>query len=332
MLVKAMVLSTFICYSAISIMATSYKCETSLFSESEMELCNYLKSKKINKKYNVDLLKLNQGKIDGVTLRLFKPKLLNKHKSSEKKANNTLIKHVKKIKDHINEYITVYKDAEKSYSVNKEIIAAILTKETWLGKIKPKHDAYSVFYSLYTKVKADTKRNKWLKNMGKKNIYYISQYCQKHKISLEKCNFKASYAGAVGFPQFMPMNFWLMKGYNNNKPNLNYMPDAIMSVANFLNFNTFKEKIDYKRFSILQKLEEAWYNTSFKSKKQHYFTNKKKLLSYNMNETYLKSIGLSSQDKEEILYINKYIAKILRYNNSMNYAFGVLRISYEVNK
>jgi len=332
MFIKSIAISFLIYLSSVSILSSTYDCNNYNFNKEEVKLCSFLQTKKINKKYNVELLQLNQGNIDEVTLRLFKPTHLKKHKANEKRANNTLLKHTDTIYKHIRKYRTVYAFTESKYNVNKEIIAAILTKETWLGKIKPKHDAYSVFYSLYTKTSPDTKRNKWLKNMGKKNVYYISQYCQKHKIKLKSCNFKASYAGAVGFPQFMPMNFWLMKGYKTNKPNLNYMPDAIVSIGSFLKFNKFKTKIDYKRFSVLPKLEEDWYRQSFKIDHLKYFTNKKELLSYSMNKSALKRLNLTEEEKKNIIYVNKYIKRILRYNNSINYAFGVLRIAYEVNK
>jgi len=303
--------------------ANPYTCENINFSTDEENLCNFLKSKKIKKKYNVDLIKSQNGQIDKLTLKLFKPKMLSKHKANEKKANNTLLKHIKKINNHLKIYNKVYTKAETKYNVNKEIIAAILTKETWLGKIKPKHDAYTVFYSLYTKITPNTKRNKWLKEMGKKNIYYISQYCQKHKLSNTECKFKASYAGAVGFPQFMPMNFWLMTSYKNTKPNLNYMPDAIMSVGHFLHFHKFTKKIDYSKFKLLPKIEKEWYRDSFKNKKLEYFTSASN--SYNLKR-------YTKKERKKIKYINKYIKKILRYNHSMNYALGVLRIAYETNK
>jgi len=284
-------------------------------------LCEDMVKKNISIDYaNRLLLQKRNKEIDKTTLRLFKPRMISKHKSNEKKANNTLIKHIPKIYKHLEKYSKVYDKAEKEYGVNREIIAAILTKETWLGKIKPKHDAWVVFNSLYLKLKSDSKRNKRLIRMGKNNMINIGQYCYKNKIEVNKCNFKASYAGAVGIPQFMPMNFWLIKGYNKKIGDLNNMEDAIMSAANYLHVKTkFNKLIDFKLFTQLPKLEADWYAYSFNTKGSTYFQKKNRK---EFNKT--KYINVD--------YMNIYIKKILRYNNSINYSLGVLRIAYDLSQ
>jgi membrane-bound lytic murein transglycosylase B len=284
-------------------------------------LCEDMVKKHIDINYaNRLLLQKRNKEVDKVTLRLFKPRMISKHKSNEKKANNTLVKHIPKIYKHLKDYSAVYDKAEKEYGVNREIIAAILTKETWLGKIKPKHDAWVVFNSLYLKLNPDTKRNKRLIKMGKNNMLHIAQYCYKNKIEVNKCNFKASYAGAVGIPQFMPMNFWLIKGYNKKIGDLNNMDDAIMSAANYLHVKTkFKELIDFNKFSALPSLEKEWYDFSFKTKHNTYFQKK------NRKE-------FDKTKFVDVEYMNIYIKKILRYNNSINYSLGVLRIAYELSR
>jgi len=263
---------------------------------------------------NEILLSEKSKKRDEVTLRLFKPKMLTHHKKQEKKANNVLIKKVGIVLEHIKEYKEVYDYVETKYKVNREIIASILLKETHIGKIKLKHDAFVALNSLYRELEEDSPRNKRLKKMGLNNIVYIAQYCDKNKITVKNCNFPSSYAGATGIPQFMPMNFYLVKGYKNSKGDLNKMEDAIVSTANYLNKRAkFKKLINLAKFNILRYEENKWYEYQSKNYKATF--NKKSEKCYTCN-------------KKEFDYINTYVNKIKKYNYSDNYAIGVLSIAY----
>ena len=84
-------------------------------------------------------------KFDEVSWKYLQPRHIKTHKKNEKKANNVLVKQVPKMVTNLKEYKKVYDKAEKKYGVNREIIAAILLKETKLGRIKPTHDAFIVF-------------------------------------------------------------------------------------------------------------------------------------------------------------------------------------------
>lgn len=83
-------------------------------------------------------------KFDEVSWKYLQPKYITVHKANEKKANNVLVKYIPEIVEHLKQYQEVYDYSEKKYGVNREIIAAILMKETKLGKIKPTHDAFIV--------------------------------------------------------------------------------------------------------------------------------------------------------------------------------------------
>ena len=308
----------------IPILAYSYSnCD---FKEKKyIPICKEMVKKGIDINYANKMLLMKKNKtIDKVTLRLFKPSKIKHHKMNEKKANNTLVKHIPTIVKHLNKYEEVYDKAETKYKVNREIIAAILTKETWLGKIKPKHDAWLVFNSLYLKLKPDSNRNKRLIRMGKNNMLHISKYCYKKNIEPEQCIFKSSYAGAVGIPQFMPMNFWLIEGYNKKVGDLTNMEDSIMSAAKFLNKNAkFRSLIDWNKFKEIKNIETDWYEYSFNNKSVSYFKPKKKIRD---------NIFVIDSSYKEFDYLNIYVKKILRYNNSINYSLGVLRIAYESSK
>ncbi|HEY9204030.1 MAG TPA: lytic murein transglycosylase, partial [Sulfurimonas sp.] len=173
-------------------------------------------------------------KFDEVSYKYLQPKYIKTHKKNEKKANNVLVKYVPDMVAHLKEYAEVYDFTEKKYGVNREIIAAILIKETKLGKIKPTHDAFIVFNTLVVRTEPNSPREKWLLKMGKTNMASIITHCYKKGVTPEECNLPSSYAGAVGIPQFMPNSFVYAHGYKTKIADLTKMEDAIVSAANFL--------------------------------------------------------------------------------------------------
>jgi len=112
-------------------------------------------------------------KFDEISYKYLQPKYIKTHKKNEKKANNVLVKYVPDMVEHLKKYTEVYDFAEEKFGVNREIIAAILIKETRLGKIKPTHDAFIVFNTLVVRTEPNSPREKWLLNMGKTNMASI---------------------------------------------------------------------------------------------------------------------------------------------------------------
>lgn len=259
---------------------------------------------------------------DNKTLELFKPKMVSSHKKAEKKANLNFEKEITRVVEHQKKYKEVYDYVENEYKINREIISAILLKETNLGTIVLKYEALKSLNTLYMELKEDTDRNKRLKSFGKKNVVSIISYCYKNNTEIDKCVFPSSYAGATGIPQFMPMNFHLIKGYNKHTGDLNNMEDAIVSVANFLKVNSaFTEKIDFEKLKNLNSITKEWYDFQELNDNASYFMKKN-----------LNSESCFTADKKGLDYLNKNIKKILKYNNSINYALGVLNIAYNTNK
>ena len=258
---------------------------------------------------------------DEITWKYIQPSKIQYHREKEKKANNVLLSYIPQMVQNLKEYKRVYDKAEKKYGVNREIIAAILLKETKLDKIKPTHDAFIVFNTILVRTKPKTRRDKQLISMSKTNMAAIIKHCYRGKIPPEQCTLPSSYAGAVGIPQFMPNSFVLSESYENDVADLTKMEDAIMSAAKFLhkkaNFDTL---IDYSKMKDIAKIENDWYEYAYKHKNSSfvYETNKK-------GEKY----ACFTANKPELSYIRKYAKKIMRYNNSSNYALGVLRLAYE---
>ncbi len=261
-------------------------------------------------------------KFDEVSFKYLQPKYIKHHRKSEKKANNVLVKHIPKIVKHLQEYKDVYDYTEKKFGVNREIIAAILMKETKLGKIKPSHDAFIVFNTLVVRTQPNSKREKWLLKMGKTNMASIITHCYKKGIYPENCKLPSSYAGAVGIPQFMPNSFVYAEGYKTKYADLTNMEDAIVSASKFLHkkakFNTL---LDWNKVPDMAKIESQWYDYEFKHENASFVYEKSKKTG--------KTYDCFTAGKNELVYLRDYAKKIMRYNNSSNYAVGVLRLAYD---
>ena len=287
------------------------------------EICEKVVKKGVSIEYaNQFLLSPKTKKLDNRSFNLFKASKIKTHRKNEKRANNTLVKYIPKIVKHLKEYKDVYDAAEAKYKVNREIVAAILMKETKLGVIKPSFDAFEVFNTLVVKTKIKTKRDKWLFNMGKTNMVSIIDYCYKKGFTPSTCNFNSSYAGAVGIPQFMPNSFVYIDGYKKKVGNLSVMEDAIMSASKYLNKKAkFTELIDWERIPVMETLEAKWYDYEFKHENAS--------LVYAKSKKTNKSYSCFACEKDELAYLREYAKKIMRYNNSSNYAVGVMRLAYD---
>lgn len=287
------------------------------------EICNRLVKKGVSLEYaNTFLLSQKTKTLDMKSFNLFQPKQIKVHHANEKRANNNLVKYVPQIVSHINKYEEIYNSAESKYKVNREVVAAILMKETRLGIIKPKYDAFSVFNTLVLKTKVKSPRDKWLLNMGKSNMVSIISYCYKKDYKPLACNFPSSYAGAVGIPQFMPNNFIYIEGYKKEVGDLTDMKDAIMSASRFLNkVAGFKELIDWKKIPEMKTVEEDWY--------EYDFTYKNSSFVYSKSKKTGKKYNCFACGDNDLEYLRQYAKKIMTYNNSSNYAIGVLRLAYD---
>ena len=260
-------------------------------------------------------------KFDEVSWKYLQPQEITRHRENEKRANNVLVKYVPKMVINLKKYKKVYDKAEKKYGVNREIIAAILMKETKLGEIKPTHDAFVVFNTIVVRTKGETSREKWLLNMGKQNMASVIEYCYKDKLTPRDCNLPSSYAGAVGIPQFMPNSFAYADSYNGAVPDLTKMEDAIMSAAKFLHDKSgFSTLINWTEMPDIPKVEALWYDYAYENKNASFVYEKSK-----NGEDY----SCFTKGKEELYYMKEYTKKIMRYNNSSNYAVGVIRLAYD---
>jgi membrane-bound lytic murein transglycosylase B len=260
-------------------------------------------------------------KFDEISWKYLQPSKIQYHKTKERKANNVLTRFVPKMVVNLEKYKKVYDYAEKKYGVNREIIAAILLKETKLGKIHPTHDAFIVFNTMVVRTKAETSREKWLLRMGKSNMASIIKFCYKEGLKPEQCNLPSSYAGAVGIPQFMPNSFNYAVAHKGKNPDLTNMADAIVSVANFLHKKAgFDTLLDWKKVGNVAQIEQEWYQYAFENKDASFVYEKAR------NG---KVYSCFTKDKPQLQTLRDYTKKIMRYNNSSNYAVGVMSLAYQ---
>lgn len=160
--------------------------------------------------------------------------------------------------------------------------------------------------------------------MGKSNMATIIEYCYKEELEPEACNLPSSYAGAVGIPQFMPNSFVYAQSYKNKVPDLTKMEDAIISVAKFLHKKAeFTTLINWDLMPDVPRVEEEWY--------QYDFENDNASFAYEISSKSGKVYNCYTKEKPELDYLKGYVKKIMRYNNSSNYAIGVIRLAYDAN-
>ncbi len=260
-------------------------------------------------------------KFDEVSWKYLQPSKIKHHKTQEKKANNVLVKYIPDMVTHLKKYKEVYDYSEKKYGVNREIIAAILMKETKLGKIKPTHDAFIVFNTMVVRTNPKTSREKWLMKMGKTNMAAIIVHCYKGNIRPNQCNLPSSYAGAIGIPQFMPNSFVYSESYKGKVADLTKMEDAIMSASKFLHKKaSWDTLIDWDEIYDMPSIEAEWYEYEHRHEDASFV--------YETSRSG-KVYNCFTKNKPELKYLRDYTKKIMRYNNSSNYSVGVMRLAYD---
>ena len=122
------------------------------------------------------------------------------------------------------EYLSL---SEKKYDIPKEVIAAVIGIESEFGKYTGTHYAFNIYVSMYIK--------NYRKDFAFLQLEELLKFSERTKIDVYELN--SSYAGAIGFMQFLPysLNRWFVGN------NVNDMIDNISSVANYLS-HFMKEK------------------------------------------------------------------------------------------
>lgn len=228
---------------------------------------------------------------------------------------------------HINKNIKIYTLLETRFLVNKEIVAAILFKETHLGQFNNwKHESFVVFNSLlgFLDIPANTRnrqsrRIKRIIKTAQRSLVELLLYCEKNNIDITRTTFPSSFAGAVGIPQFMPMHMNYAVTENNRLGNLNKMSDSILSVGNLLkNRFSWPGLIDFNQFQSIDHLFREY--VQFDQKNQ----NASFCMSTDLDGYPLKQFTATISNSS---YIDRYCRKLMNYNFSSNYVLDVLQLA-----
>ena len=213
-------------------------------------------------------------------------------------------KRIKNGKIFINENIKVLEKAEKDFGVPKEVITAIIGVETRYGKIQ---GGYNVIDSLLTLGFDYPRRSEFFRKE------LINFFLLTRENELDIFDIKGSYAGAMGYGQFISSSY---RAYaidydgDGNADLFNSVEDAIGSVANYLYIHGWKREGDI--------VYESFPNNVRKVFKPSDNLSKFIPLSFNENGKDINFIG-----------DDNFIA-ITKYNISHFYAMAVYYLSEEL--
>ena len=173
--------------------------------------------------------------------------------------------------DKAKKYMQKYKEdlarTEKTYGVDSQVITAILLVESGLGTSLGTRSALNTLSTLASLMnpdlrakfwkmipdskrpprkkfeKAAKRRSKWAYNELKALLKYAFQ------AGLDPTQISGSFAGAMGFPQFMPSNIlaYGKDGNNDGTVDLLTHADSMASIANFLKRHGWKPGISRKK-------------------------------------------------------------------------------------
>jgi membrane-bound lytic murein transglycosylase B len=155
---------------------------------------------------------------------------------------------------------------EHALGVEKEIITAILLVETQLGSYLGNKSIINTLSTLAALSDEDFRETFWEKMSSpekyEKQEYekkarekstwafkelkaYLS-YCEKE--GLNPTEIKGSFSGAMGIAQFMPSNILKLAVDGNNDGHIDLFnnADAIMSIANFLNYHKWHKGMKHE--------------------------------------------------------------------------------------
>jgi len=213
--------------------------------------------------------------------------------------------------------------AYKEYKIPSEYIVAIIGIESNYGGFMGKHPTFDTLSTLAFK---DNRRNAFFK----KELEEYLLMTKKEKVSPKEI--KGSFAGAIGYCQFMPSNFKkvAIDLDRNRQIRLDKPNDAIGSVANYLRISGWqrgipvavKVKFDGKRFDKF----ETGYKTSY---------NRNDLVGIEpINRFYyadnVSLIKLKEKEHDELWYGSKNFKVITTYNRSAYYAMAVHQLASKI--
>ena len=225
-----------------------------------------------------------------------------------------------------NKHKTTLTKVSNESGVPIEIIVAIIGVETYYGGNK---GHYKVLDALYTLAFDYPKRSKFFT----KELEQFLVLAEKENISATET--LGSYAGAMGFGQFMPSSYLMYaKDYDQDgqRDLIDNIDDAIASVANYLKAHGWKNEqaIIYqasanKGFKPLKK-QALKPSLTIKELKEMGYTTDQKLV----DDEYITLIQLQQKNHKEYWFGLHNFYVITRYNHSEMYAMAVYQLALAI--
>ncbi len=212
-------------------------------------------------------------------------------------------KRIKNGKKFLNDNIDSLERAEEVYGVPKEIIVAILGVETRYGKIMGN---YRVIDSLST-LSFDYPRRADFFSRGLEELFVLA-----YENNLDIMSLKGSYAGAMGFGQFIASSYraYAVDFDGDGKADLfNSIDDAIGSIGNYLYIHGWK-----RDGGIIKEV-------NLNDIRRPIFTNE--------NLTKYVILNFTEDDQEKYFIGDDNFIAITKYNISHFYAMAVYYLSKE---
>jgi membrane-bound lytic murein transglycosylase B len=227
----------------------------------------------------------------------------------------------------LNTYEQWFDKAEEVYGVPREVITSIIGLETNYGGYKGRT---RVIDALTTAAFDYPRRRDFFK------IQLEEYFLLTREEGFDPLEIKGSYAGAMGFVQFMPDNYRKLAidfDGDGKKDILSNPADAIGSVANFLSSNLGNKKgWDRDGFIAIQASPKGYKKNIKSSFKLKSFKELDIEIDSELNASkkYIQ-ISLFPKDdtKEEYWIGDKNLYAITRYNPSSKYAMSVFLLSRE---
>jgi membrane-bound lytic murein transglycosylase B len=225
-------------------------------------------------------------------------------------------------KEFLNEHYEFLDEVEQTFKVDKYAIIAIIAIESYFGKYKPVHN---VGDALYTLARYYPPRSKFFTQ--ELISYVILRYLDK---TYDNDSLKGSYAGAIGFPQFMPssiLNYGIDYDNDCRIDLVDNWKDTIASIAYYLKKNgwQYREKVA-KQIKIYHNSLSEDNSASDMTDDYIIFDGQTPLSPTLAVKQFAGSKGT------ELWAVYKNFNVIKRYNNSDNYALTAYNIMKALEK
>ena len=222
------------------------------------------------------------------------------------------------------EYANVIKRASQQFAVPEHIIVAIIGVETRYGQYKGKH---RVLDSLATLIELYPKRSEFFS----RELVEFLKLTKEH--DLDAANILGSYAGAMGYPQFIASSYraYAVDFNNDGKIDLINQPeDAIGSVANYFKVHGWQDqepvvfKIDKSTWQLSKQA-----NRKLKATENAAYYRQKglKLHEQIADDRKMNVIKLRHKSRAHYYATLENFYVITRYNRSVLYAMAVYELS-----